>query len=104
MFHVSQLRKCFKDPGRAVNHESIELREDLSYPEHPIRILEEAERRTRNKVIKFCKVQWSNHSESEATWEREDQLRSEYPFLFNSSGESRGAIPTRGGEFVTSQK
>ena len=43
VFHVSQLRKCFKDPCRSVDHESIELREDLSYPEYPVCILEEAE-------------------------------------------------------------
>ena len=49
VFHVSQLKKCFKDPDRAVDHESIDLQEDLSYKEDPIRILDEAERRTRNK-------------------------------------------------------
>jgi hypothetical protein len=85
VFHVSQLKKCFKDPDRAVDHESIDLQEDLSYKEHPVRILDEAERRTRNNSVKFFKVQWSHHSDKEATWEREDQLRSEYPAFFSSS-------------------
>ena len=82
VFHVSQLKKCFKDPGRAVDHESIDLQEDLTYHEHPVCILDEAERRTRNKTVKFFKVQWSHHSDKEATWEHEDHLRSEYPDLF----------------------
>ena len=82
VFHVSQLRRYFKDPIRAVDHEMLDLSEDLSYPEFPARILDEAERRTRQKAIKFLKVQWSNHSEDEATWEREDRLREEYPTLF----------------------
>ena len=60
----------------------LDLREDLSYPEFPARILDEAERRTRNKAIKFLKVQWSNHSEDKATWERGDRLREEYPTFF----------------------
>ena len=60
----------------------LDLREDLSYPEFPARVLDEAKRRTRNKAIKFLKVQWSNHSEDEATWEREDRLREEYPTFF----------------------
>jgi hypothetical protein len=68
-----------------VDHEELELREDLSYQEYPIRILDQAERRTRQKVTKFLKVQWSNHSEDEATWEREDRLREEYPDLFPST-------------------
>ena len=53
----------------------LELQQDLSYKEHPVRILDQAERRTRQKAIKFLKVQWSHHSEDEATWEREDRLR-----------------------------
>ena len=27
----------------------------------------------------MCKVQWSHHSEDDATWEREDELRAEFP-------------------------
>ena len=85
VFHVSQLRRCFKDPEREVDQELIEVQDDLIYKEHPIRILEEAERRTRQKVTKFLKVQWSNHTKDEATWEREDNLRAEYPDLFPST-------------------
>ena len=84
VFHVSQLRRCFKDPIRGVEHENLDLQADLSYREHPVRILDEAERKTRRQTIKFLKVQWSNHSEAEATWEREDRLRSEYPSFFSS--------------------
>src|SRR3954464_8572310 len=85
VFHVSQLRCCFKDPIREVEHDMIELQQDLTYQEHPSRILDQSERQTRNKTTKFLKVQWSNHSEDEATWEREDRLREEYPDLFPST-------------------
>ena len=67
VFHVSQLRKCFKTPERTINFEEIDLQEDLSYHEHPVAILEETERKTRNKSIKFLKVKWSHHSDREAT-------------------------------------
>jgi hypothetical protein len=63
----------------------LELQDDPSYKEHPIRILDQAERRTRQKTTKFLKVQWSNHTEDEATWEREDSLCEEYPDLFSST-------------------
>jgi hypothetical protein len=33
----------------------------------------------RQWMICFFKVQWSHHSEQEATWETEDFLRSKYP-------------------------
>nr|AAV43998.1 hypothetical protein [Oryza sativa Japonica Group] len=90
VFHVSQLKKCLRVPTEEANLEQIEVQEDLTYVEKPIRILETSERRTRNRVIRFCKVQWSNHSEEESTWEREDELKSAHPHLFASSSESRG--------------
>ena len=34
---------------------------------------------TWRRAVKFYKVQWSNHSEEEATWETEDYLRTHYP-------------------------
>ena len=64
----------------------LELQQDLSYQEHPSRILDQSERRTHQKIVKFLKVQWSNHSEEEeAIWEREDRLHDEYPDIFPST-------------------
>ena len=85
VFHVSQLKRCFKDPIRGVDHETLKLKKNLTYREVPVRILDEAERRTRSQTIKFLKVQWSHHSEDEATWEREDRLRSKYPDFFSKT-------------------
>jgi hypothetical protein len=56
----------------------------LSYSEKPVRILDMTERVTRNKVIKMCKVQWSHHTEDEATWKHEEELRADHPELFPS--------------------
>jgi hypothetical protein len=89
VFHVSQLRRCLQVPDKPevfknIDHRSIDLNQDLTYRERPLQILEEAMRVTRRRKIKFFKVQWSNHSEEEATWEREDYLRSEFPYLFSS--------------------
>ena len=95
VFHVSQLKKCHTEmadiPLRdTVPLEAIQLDRDLTYKEKPVKILEFASRVTRSKVIKFCKVQWSHHTEDEATWEREDDLRKDHPHLFPSQPESRG--------------
>jgi hypothetical protein len=50
------------------------LEADLMYSEHPVKILDQKDRVTRRKTIKFYKVQWSSHTEEEATWESEDFL------------------------------
>ena len=54
-----------------VEIEGLPLQPDLSYIEHPVKILDEKKRVTRNKVVKFYKVQWQNHSMDEGTWEHE---------------------------------
>ena len=98
VFHVSQLRRCFKDPIREVDHETLDLQDDLSYQEYPVRILDSAEHITHRQNIKFLKVQWSHHSENEATWEREDRLRAEYHTFLPTTSESREEILLSGGE------
>jgi hypothetical protein len=79
IFHVSQLDKCLKAPVDVILPEVAPLEADLSYPEHPTKILDQKDRVTRRKTIKFFKIQWSNHSEKEATWESEEFLRSRHP-------------------------
>ncbi|WVZ70262.1 LOW QUALITY PROTEIN: hypothetical protein U9M48_018939 [Paspalum notatum var. saurae] len=73
VFHVSQLKKCLR----------IQL--DLTYEEKPIKILDQKQRSTRRRTINFYKVQWSNHSEEEATWEQEEFLRTKYPGFLPST-------------------
>ena len=72
VFHVSQLKKCHAEmagiPLRdTVPLEVIQLDSDLTYEEKHFKILELASRVTRSKVIKFCNVQLSHHTEDEAT-------------------------------------
>jgi hypothetical protein len=85
VFHVSQLKKCLRVPEEQLSMEDLDLRGDLTYNERPIKILDTAERVTRSKIIKMCKVQWSHHAKDEATWEHEEELRVDYPELFPSA-------------------
>jgi hypothetical protein len=55
-----------------------------------VKILDTSEKVTRNNRYKMCKVQWSNHTEEDATWEKEDQLKAEFPEIFSILSESRG--------------
>jgi hypothetical protein len=55
------------------------LEVDLTYPEHPVKILDQKDHVTRCKTIMFFKVQCCNHTEEEATWESEEFLNSRHP-------------------------
>ena len=87
VFYVSQLKKCHAKMAEVPLRDTvplkvIQLKDDLTYEEKPVKILEFSSRVTRSKVIKFCKVQRSHHTEEEATWEREEDLCKDHPNLF----------------------
>ncbi|WVZ63667.1 hypothetical protein U9M48_013281 [Paspalum notatum var. saurae] len=84
VFHVSQLKKCLRVPEEQAPLEGLDVQEDLTYTEHPVKILETSERVTRNRRVKMCRVQWKHHTEDEATWERQEELRTTNPGLFAS--------------------
>jgi hypothetical protein len=90
VFHISQLKKCLRALEEQLPLEELDVHDDLTYREHPIKILDTTERITRSKRIWMCRVQWSHHAEDEVTWEREDELQAEFLQLFASPTKSRG--------------
>jgi hypothetical protein len=90
VFHVCHLKKCLRVPEEQIPMEDLDAKDDLSYQHYPVKILETSERVMRNKKIKMCKVQWSNHTEEEATWEIEEELKAVFPSFFFYPSESWG--------------
>jgi hypothetical protein len=85
VFHVSQLRRCLKVlEEKRVPVETFDLQPDPRYQEVPIKILDTMVKRTRTSEVRVCRVQWSRHGVEEATLEREDALRKEFPHLFEN--------------------
>jgi hypothetical protein len=83
LFHVSQLKKSEKEvEEKQVPMELLDPQDTLEYAEYPEKVLDRAVKETRRTTIPFCKVLWSNHTEREATWDKEVDLRKEYPHLF----------------------
>jgi len=84
VFHVSQLRKYVPDPTSIVHIEpdKIPLRENLTFETGPIRIEDRKIKQLRGKTIPLVKVVWERGGVSDITWELENQMREEYPFLF----------------------
>jgi hypothetical protein len=63
---------------------TIDLQQDLRYQEVPAKILDTVVKRMRTSEVQVCRVQWSRHGVEEATWEREDALKKEFPHLFKN--------------------
>ncbi|WVZ48699.1 hypothetical protein U9M48_000118 [Paspalum notatum var. saurae] len=88
VFHVSQLKKCLRVLEEEVDTSQIQIEPDLTYEARPIKILDQKQRSTRRNTVNFYKVQWSDHSEEEATWETEEYLQAKHPgFLPSTSNQ-----------------
>jgi hypothetical protein len=86
VFHVSMLREYKPDNSHVIDHSTIELSEDVTYEEAPVRILSREVRKLRTKEIPLVKIQWNRHDENEASWELESEMRKKHPHLFIEQG------------------
>jgi hypothetical protein len=55
------IKEMFKAPMDIMFPKVIPLEANLSYPEHRTKTLDQKDRVTKRKTIKFFKIQWSNH-------------------------------------------
>jgi hypothetical protein len=85
--HVSQLRKCIKIPTEIIDFQTSEIQPDLSYTEHPIKVLDTKERSTRRETIRMFKIQWDHHTKEEATWETESYLQRNFPDFLKANSQ-----------------
>jgi hypothetical protein len=56
VFHISQLRKCLRILEEQMPLEELQVREDLTYQEYPVKILDTSEKVTRNNRYRMCLV------------------------------------------------
>ena len=66
-FHVSMLRKYIPDPSHVLRERPVQLKENLTYEETPVQIIDRKEQVLRSKVIPLVKVLWKNHEREAAT-------------------------------------
>ena len=83
VFHESMLYKYIPDPSLVVRDQPVELKDNLTYKEQPVHIVDRREQILRNKVISLVKFLWGTHGSKEATWESEAQMCSQYPQVFS---------------------
>ena len=77
------LRKYISDPSHVLREQPVQLKDNLTYEETLVQIVDRKEQVLRSKVIPFVKVLWKNHEMEVATWEPEAQMRRQYPQLFS---------------------
>ena len=86
VFHVSMLRNYTPDPTHVVDWGELFVDTNGTFEEGPVRIMDNQDQVLRYKIVRLVKVLWKHRGVEEATWKREDMMRTAYPFLFEDEG------------------
>ncbi|GJX80368.1 putative reverse transcriptase domain-containing protein [Tanacetum coccineum] len=79
-FHVSNLKKCLSDESLIIPIKELQLDDKLNFVEEPVEVMD---REIKRSCIPIIKVRWNSKRGPEFTWEREDEIRAKYPYLFS---------------------
>ena len=82
VFHISLLQKYVPNEMHVLPVQEILIRDDLSYEEQPVAIVDRQIRKLRRKEIVMLKIQWQRHNLEECTWESKQAMKERYPQLF----------------------
>nr|GEY93011.1 putative reverse transcriptase domain-containing protein [Tanacetum cinerariifolium] len=93
-FHVSNL-KCLSDESLSIPLDEVQLDDKLHFIEEPAEIMDREVKRLKQSRIPIVKVRWNSHQGPEYTWEREDQMKSKYPYLFTTKLRTSIQLSTR---------
>ena len=83
-FHVSNLKKCLVDPTLQVPLGEIKVDTKINFVEEPVEIMEREIKKLKRSRIAIVKVRWNSKQDPEFTWEREDQMKLKYLYLFSA--------------------
>ena len=86
VFHVSMLRKYTLDSTHVMDRAELVVDANGTFEEGPVHIMDSRDQVLRCKVMRLVKVLWQHQGVGEATWERENTMRTNYPFLFKDAG------------------
>ena len=86
VFHVFMLWKYTPDPTHIVDWGELVVDADRTSEEGPVHIMDSREQVLCGKTVRLVKVLWQHQGVKEVTWECEDTVRANYPFLFDGEG------------------
>nr|GEZ27503.1 hypothetical protein [Tanacetum cinerariifolium] len=84
-FHVSNLKKCSSNESLIIPLDEVQLDDKLYFIKEPAKIMDREVKRLKQSRIPIVKVRWNSHRGLEYTWEREDQMKSKYSYVFTTN-------------------
>ena len=86
IFHVLILQKYTPYPTHVVDWGELVVDADGTFEEGSMSIMDSRDQVLRGTTVRLVKVLWQYQRVDEATWEYEDIMRANYPFLFKDEG------------------
>ncbi|KAI3676085.1 hypothetical protein L1987_85684 [Smallanthus sonchifolius] len=83
--HVSNLKKCLADENFHIPLDDVRIDKTMHFVERSVEILDREIKQLKRSRIRIVKVRWESKRGPEFTWEREDQMKLKYPYLFADS-------------------
>ncbi|GJY93119.1 putative reverse transcriptase domain-containing protein [Tanacetum coccineum] len=83
-FHISNLNKCLSDESLIIPMKELQLDDKLNFLEELVEIMDREVKQLKRSHIPIVKVRWNSKRGLEFTWERKDEIRSKYPYLFSN--------------------
>ncbi|GJU95384.1 retrovirus-related pol polyprotein from transposon TNT 1-94 [Tanacetum coccineum] len=80
-FHV----KCYADEPLVLPLDRLHIDDKLHFVKEPVKIMDCEVKQLKQSRILIVKVRWNSRRGPEFTWEREDQFRKKYPYLFTKT-------------------
>nr|GEX97369.1 hypothetical protein [Tanacetum cinerariifolium] len=71
-----------QDESLVIPMKELQLDDKLNFVEEPIEIIDREVKQLKKSRIPIVKVRWNSKRGLEFTWERKDQIRAKYPYLF----------------------
>jgi hypothetical protein len=101
VFHISKLKKCLRVPEEQLPLEELDVQDDLTYTEHPVKILDTAERITRSKRIRMCRFSGFTMQRMRLLGNERTSYMQNFPSSLLAQVNLEDEIPFKGGRFVT---
>nr|GEV70562.1 putative reverse transcriptase domain-containing protein [Tanacetum cinerariifolium] len=85
---------CLAESDIQVPLEEIEIDENIRFVEEPIEIVARDLKKLKRRRIPLVKVRWNSRQGAEYTWERDDQFKTKYPYIFATTSSAPVASST----------
>ncbi|XP_019058864.1 PREDICTED: uncharacterized protein LOC109116956 [Tarenaya hassleriana] len=82
VFHVSMLQRYVANPSHVLQPQELEFTNATRFRDEPLQIMDRKVKKLRTKEVPLVKVLWRSQGVSDMTWEFEEEMRSNYLYLF----------------------